>query len=142
MVKIEKEISWEALLNIKTQIFIAETDDTVVWENPHLSIDYQKKSIDRWNSKDGDVDESFVAIQNSAKNFLQSRKGNVKDIELDKIDEETKEEDEGKTPDKKESKFNREALEQATVEDRKMTFHSAPSDDEEGENEEDEKEPD
>lgn len=40
--KLEKEITWEQLLKIKTSVFLAESDDAVVWENPHLRADYAR----------------------------------------------------------------------------------------------------
>jgi len=134
----EKEISWEVLLNIKTQIFIAENDDTVVWENPHLSADYAKKKTEG-KLKDSKVDESFVEIQKSANKFLQQRKGDK--LALDKIVEETKEnEDEKASPLKIKDEVARgQALDQAKVDDKQMTFHSQGSEEEdEGEGEEEE----
>ena len=66
----EKEISWEALLKIKTKIFLAETDDAVVWENPHLNADYARSGS---HPQDNNHDESFVAIQKSANSFFTKK---------------------------------------------------------------------
>ncbi len=82
----EKEISWEELLKIKTTIFLAESDDAVVWENPHLNADYAKNQED---SAPG-VNESFVAIQASANSFLERKIKNQQ--KMTEIEEETKEE--------------------------------------------------
>ena len=70
LVKMEKEISWEALLKIKTKIFLAETDDAVVWENPHLNADYARTGS---QSQENTQDESFVAIQKSANSFFTKK---------------------------------------------------------------------
>jgi len=52
LIKLEKEIQWEQLLKRKTDAFIAEQDDAVVWENPHLNPDYAKQIInDHYKSK-------------------------------------------------------------------------------------------
>jgi hypothetical protein len=53
----EKEISWESLLKIKTNVFLAESDDAVVWENPHLNADYARQGLEERGKKR--VDESF-----------------------------------------------------------------------------------
>ena len=40
LIKLEKEITWEQLLTLKTEIFLTETDNTVVVENPYLNADF------------------------------------------------------------------------------------------------------
>jgi hypothetical protein len=39
LVKLEKEISWDSLLKIKSDTFFHETENSH-WENPHFQIDY------------------------------------------------------------------------------------------------------
>ena len=64
LIKLEKEIQWEQLLKRKTEAFIAEQDDAVVWENPHLNPDYAKQIINEHykQKQKGEVNESFIAI--------------------------------------------------------------------------------
>lgn len=42
LIKLEKEITWEILLKIKTSIFLTETDNAVVVENPYLNADFAR----------------------------------------------------------------------------------------------------
>lgn len=45
LVKLEKEIVWENLLKIKTNIFLTENENAVVVENPYLNADFARQSV-------------------------------------------------------------------------------------------------
>lgn len=148
LIKIEKEISWEVMLKIKGQVFLSEGDEATGWENPYLNAEYAKRAsvLEKTsNGKNGQVNESFIAIQQSAMEFLKNKnkddesnsdlgEGEVDDV----IYEDGEEESKASHGNRKRTRKN-EILGKATVEDRPVTFASLPSEGE-GEEEEDEME--
>lgn len=147
LVKIEKEISWEQLLKLKADTFLAEGDEVNSWENPYLSADYTKQAS---NGPKGH-NESFYALQKSANMFLKEKhKGAEHDEETkdgihgqiikEDIVEESKitENREEKPGERKKTRTlaKNDILGKATVEDIPVTFASLPSEGE-GEGEDD-----
>lgn len=59
LVKIEKEITWEQLLKLKSDTFLSEGDEIEGWENPYLNADYTKLGTNEGRGPN----ESFIAIQ-------------------------------------------------------------------------------
>lgn len=136
LIKIEKEITWEKLLEIKTTAFLAEQDDTMVWENPHLNADYAKNTTEDEEQKQANpsgVDESFLAIQNSAKSFIQKKQKNENKMTV--IEEEKTIDGREATPDNPKKDRTTAVLREATVDDPQVTFHSKASEESDGEDE-------
>lgn len=148
LVKIEKEVSWEVLLRIKSQTFLAEGDEVNGWENPYLNAEYAKHSTDQPGAKGkGKHNESFYAIQKSAHLFLKEKNKNVshmhegdyddtRDIPSQVIKEENYEESKATENreytaggDRKRTRTlaKNDILGKATVEDIPVTFASLPS---------------
>ena len=145
LVKIEKEISWEQLLKLKSETFLSEGDEINGWENPYLNADYTKQNS---GHQPRNVNESFYAIQKSANMFLKEKnKGGPEDedgIHEQVIKEENVEEskatEQGEQPGERKKTRTRaknDILGKATVEDAPVTFASLPSEGE-GEGDHDE----
>jgi hypothetical protein len=93
LVKIEKEVSWEVLLKLKSEIFLAEGDEVSGWENPYLNADYAKHSMDKNLSKGKKGhNESFYAIQKSASIFMEEKGHHGRNLPEHVIEEEKYEE--------------------------------------------------
>jgi hypothetical protein len=157
LVKVEKEISWDTLLKIKSATFLVESDNEQ-WENPFFnaqnSMTLELQSSGGGNkfhgnkrvNRDGITDESFVEIQNQADKFAKQRKGAHADgqqkntTKIDTIAEEEKSDIDDSPRDKRDVRRKRDQrksnLDLATVEDKQVTFVSVPSG---GEDNEDEK---
>jgi hypothetical protein len=150
LVKIEKEISWEQLLKLKSETFLAEGDEVNGWENPYLSADYTKQASSGGGAGIKGHNESFYAIQKSANMFLKE-KNKMEAYEIDEenihgqiINEDVLEE--SKVTESKEERpgerrrtrtfAKNNILSKVTVEDIPVTFASLPSEGEgEGEDE-------
>ena len=150
LVKIEKEISWETMLRLKSQIFLSEGDEATGWENPYLNAEYAKKSnIEGIGQPNLPQNESFIAIQQSAYEFLKKKNKNDdeeddNDISEQVIQEENVEESKATQEGREHTGGDRrktrtlaknDILSKVTVEDRPVTFASLPSDAEGSEDE-------
>ena len=80
LIKIEKEITWEKMMKLKQQIWLSqsESDEVIVWENPHLNPEFAKNQ--EQPAKARGLDESFQAIQNSANSFMLKKNRNQKQM--------------------------------------------------------------
>jgi tetratricopeptide (TPR) repeat protein len=149
LVKIEKEVSWEVLLKLKSDTFLAEGDEVNGWENPYLNAEYAKHTLDYTHPGKNKTNESFYAIQKSAHMFLREKKkydpneGTQEEGIEDQVIKEENIEESKATENREQTLGERkrtrtlaknEILGKATIEEQPVTFASIPSD---GEGEED-----
>jgi len=90
----------------------------MVWENPHLNADYAKNTTEDEEQKQANpsgVDESFLAIQNSAKSFIQKKQKNENKMTV--IEEEKTIDGREATPDNPKKDRTTAVLREATVDD-------------------------
>ncbi len=134
LVKIEKEISWEILLKIKSATFLIDTDNSI-WENPYFEADQSKPMnpmgsfYRRQEGNKGGVDQSVQEIRKAADKFIfQKRNIESKPKHIETISEEDKSEYEETMNAKKsfQRKNRKPNLDNATIEDKQVTFATVP----------------
>lgn len=90
LVKIEKEISWDTLLRIKSATFLDESENPI-YDNPFYYAQFsgtqnQKKKSTHRSNRRGHLDESVMEIRDQAEKFTKQRRQGDKAILTSKID--------------------------------------------------------
>lgn len=122
LVQLEKELSWGNLLEVKNEVFLNESEQGFSIDNPFLTAHFTKAQ----QTTDSDISKKKTNFDDSSKFNLRSRKLREEQEEV----KENKTVNQGPTPaqDLSSRKKKQTYLEEATVEDKQVTFVSLHSD--------------